>query len=54
MSYRVQAPVRAMFERSEDMVNTGARQPFKGIYKVNTLFKINFIKIQYLLGWVYK
>ena len=53
MSYRVQAPVRAMFERSEDMVNTGARQPFKGIYKVNTLYKIAII-IQYLLGWVHK
>ena len=31
---RLHAPIRAVFERSEDTVNIGGRHPFKGIYKV--------------------
>lgn len=31
---RLQTPVRAVLERTEDMINTGGRCPFKAFYKV--------------------
>ena len=45
----MQAPVRAVLERNEDMVNTGGRHPFKGIYKVNAFCIKSVTSFQYVL-----
>lgn len=45
---RYQVPVRMVFERNEDIPNTGGRHPFKGMYKVTIVIMTCIIMFYFL------